>query len=46
MSDERGLIKRGRAGSCEMMFFDVGEVVWLYKDELTRDPCALYGVKR
>lgn len=38
--------ERGRAGSCEMMFFDVGEVVGLYKDELTRDPCALYGVKR
>lgn len=46
MADERGLIRRGRAGSCEMMFFSVGEVVGLYKDELTRDPYALYGVKR
>ena len=46
MAEERGLIKRGRAGSCEMMFFDVGEVVGIYESELKRDPCALYGVKR
>ena len=42
---ERGLIKDGYIGNCRYMFFDIWDVVSIYKEELERDPFGLYGLK-
>lgn len=42
---EKGLIEDGYIGKCRYMFFDIWEVVSLYKEELENDPFKLYGLK-
>ncbi|MGN1423020.1 MAG: AAC(3) family N-acetyltransferase [Oscillospiraceae bacterium] len=41
----RGLIKDGLIGKCRYMFFDILEVVSLYREALLSDPFGLYGLK-
>lgn len=43
---ERGLIKEMMIGSCKAMFFDILDVVSIYREELERDPFGLWGMKR
>ena len=43
---ERGLIKESMIGSCKAMFFDILDVVSIYREELERDPFGLWGMKR
>ncbi len=42
---EKGLIEDGYIGKCRYMFFDIWEVVSLYKEDLENDPFKLYGLK-
>lgn len=42
---EKGLIKDGYIGTCKYMFFDIWDVVSLYKCELERQPLKLYGLE-
>lgn len=42
---ERGLIREGYIGNCKYMFFDVWDVVSIYKEELERNPYKLYGLE-
>lgn len=44
MARERGLIREGFIGSCRYMFFDVWEVVSIYRHELETNPLKLYGL--
>ena len=44
MAMERGLIQTGYIGECKYMFFDVWDVVSIYKEELERDAFKLYGL--
>lgn len=44
MACERGLVKTGRIGKCKYMFFDIWDVVSLYRNELETAPFALYGI--
>lgn len=41
----KSLIKDGYIGKCRYMFFDIWDVVSLYKEELENDPFKLYGLK-
>ena len=43
---ERGLIKESMIGSCKAMFFDILDVVSIYREELERDPFGLWGMKK
>lgn len=43
---ERGLIKEAMIGSCKAMFFDILDVVSIYREELERDPFGLWGMKK
>lgn len=45
MAMERGLIKTGYIGECKYMFFDVWDVVSIYKEELEKNPFKLYGLE-
>lgn len=45
MARERGLIREGYIGNCKYMFFDVWDVVSIYKEELERNPYKLYGLE-
>lgn len=45
MARERGLIQEGYIGQCKYMFFDVWDVVSIYKEELERNPYKLYGLE-
>ena len=40
-----GLIKDGYIGNCKYMFFDIWDVVGIYKKELETNPFGLYGLK-
>ena len=40
----RGLIKETYIGSCKVLFFDIYDVVSIYRDELVRDPYELWGI--
>ena len=40
----RGLIRDGYIGSCKYMFFNVADVIGIYRSELGRDPLGLYGI--
>ena len=42
---EKGLIKDGYIGTCKYMFFDIWEVVSLYRKELEKDAFQLYGLR-
>ena len=44
MANKKGLIKNGYIGKCRFMFFDIWEVVSLYRKELENDPFRLYGL--
>ena len=44
MAYEKRLIKDEKVGNCKCMFFDISDVINLYKDELIRDPYKLYGI--
>lgn len=41
----KGLIEDGYIGKCRYMFFDIWDVVSLYKEELKNGPFKLYGLK-
>ncbi|MBP3656689.1 MAG: AAC(3) family N-acetyltransferase [Clostridia bacterium] len=45
MAYERGVIREGTIGSCKAMFFDIMDVVGIYREELERDPFGLYGLR-
>ncbi len=45
MAMERGLIQEGYIGKCKYMFFDVWDVVSIYKEELEKNPYKLYGLE-
>ena len=45
MAMERGLIQTGYIGDCKYMFFDVWDVVSIYKEELEKNPYKLYGLE-
>ena len=45
MAKERGLIQEGYIGKCKYMFFDVWDVVSIYKEELEKNPFKLYGLE-
>lgn len=42
---EKGLIKDGYIGKCKYMFFDIWDVVSIYRKELEKDAFKLYGLK-
>lgn len=45
MAMERGLIQEGYIGQCKYLFFDVWDVVSIYKEELEKNPYKLYGLE-
>lgn len=45
MAYQKGLIKEGFIGKCKYMFFDIWDVVSLYKNELETNPFRLYGLE-
>ena len=45
MAYEKGLIKDGYIGKCRYMFFNILDVVSLYRKELEINPFGLYGLK-
>ncbi len=44
MAYEKGMIKTGQIGACKCMFFDIWDVVGLYRNELKNRPLKLYGI--
>ena len=44
MAYDRGLIKEAYIGPCKVMFFDILDVVSIYREELIRDPYGLWGL--
>lgn len=46
MAYKKGLIKDGYIGECKYMFFDIFEVVSIYRNELLTNPFGLYGLDR
>lgn len=46
MAYEKGLIRDGYIGNCKYMFFDIWDVVSIYKEELEKNPFALYGLEK
>ena len=44
MAYERGIIQEGYIGKCKYMFFNIWDVVNLYKKELEKNPYKLYGL--
>ena len=45
MAYEKGLIKEGYIGKCKYMYFNIFDVVSLYKYELEINPYKLYGIE-
>jgi len=45
MAYKKGLIKEGYIGKCKYMFFDIWDVVSLYRKELETNPFKLYGLE-
>ena len=45
MAYEKGLIKEGYIGRCKYMYFNIWDVVNLYKHELENNPYKLYGIE-
>lgn len=45
MAYQKGLIKDGYIGKCKCMFFDIWDVVSLYRKELETNPFKLYGLE-
>jgi len=46
MAYRKGLIRDGYIGRCRYMFFDIWDVVSLYRKALEEDPFGLYGLKK
>ena len=46
MAYHKGLIKETNIGSCKVMFFDLWDVVSLYKNALEQDPYGLWGITK
>ena len=46
MAYKKGLIKDGYIGKCKYMFFDIWDVVSIYRKELETNPFKLYGLER
>lgn len=46
MAYQKGIIKDGCIGECKYMFFDIWDVVSLYRKELETNPLKLYGLER
>ncbi len=46
MAYEKGVIKDGYIGKCKYMFFDIWEVVSIYRKELEENPFKLYGLEQ
>ena len=46
MAYRKGLISDGNIGECRYMFFDILDVVSLYRQELLNDPYKLYGLEK
>lgn len=44
MAYQKGVIKDGYIGECKYMFFDIWDVVSLYRKELETNPFKLYGL--
>lgn len=44
MAYKKGLIKDGYIGKCKYMFFNIWDVVSIYREELEKDPFKLYGL--
>lgn len=42
---EKGLIKDGYIGNCKYMFFDIWDIVSIYKEALENTPFKLYGLE-
>ena len=45
MAYQKGVIKDGYIGKCKYMFFDIGDVVSIYRKELETNPFKLYGLE-
>ncbi len=45
MAYQKGLIKEGYIGKCKYMFFDIWDVVSLYRKELESNPFKLHGLE-
>jgi aminoglycoside N3'-acetyltransferase len=45
MAYEKSIIKDGYIGKCKYMFFDIWEVVSLYREQLLKNPFKLYGLE-
>ena len=45
MAYEKGLIKDGYIGKCKYMYFNIWDIVSLYKQELENNPYKLYGIE-
>ncbi|MBR5959943.1 MAG: AAC(3) family N-acetyltransferase [Clostridia bacterium] len=46
MAYDRGLIKETYIGPCKVMFFNILDIVSIYRDELLRDPFGLWGLRK
>lgn len=46
MAYRKGLIREGYIGKCKYMFFNIGEVVAIYRNELEKRPFELYGLTK
>lgn len=46
MAYKKGIMKEGYIGNCKYMFFDIWDVVSLYRNELETNPFKLYGLER
>lgn len=42
---KKGLIKDGYIGNCKYMFFDIWDIVSIYKEALENNPFKLYGLE-
>ena len=45
MAYAKGLIKDGYIGKCKYMYFNIWDIVSLYKQELENNPYKLYGIE-
>ena len=46
MAYQKGIIKDGYIGKCKYMFFDIWDVVSLYRKELETNPFELHGLEK
>ncbi len=46
MAYKKGIVKEGYIGNCKYMFFDIWDVVSLYRNELETNPFKLYGLEK